>query len=122
MLFARSPHDATAIGTVTDVRITDNNDHVAYPGSGPASDDGRFRATACHLRVEAPAGCYLANPTLVCTGGAGCAFTNTHGGAQIQGDGSAVTALTTAWSLPVTWTLRAEVFRREPIASDTPRP
>ncbi len=96
------------------MQITDNNDRVEYPGSGPASDDGRYRATACRLRVEAPAGCYLANPTLVCSAGAGSAFTNTHGGPHIQGDGWAVTSLTTSWGLPVTWTLRAEVFPRLP--------
>lgn len=102
-----------SIGTVTDVHVTENNDGVAYPGSGPASDDGRYRATACRLRVDAPPGCYLANPTLFCSAGAGSAFTNTHGGPHIQGDGSAITALTTSWGLPVTWTLRAEVFRRD---------
>ncbi len=101
-----------SIGTVTDVQITDNNDHVTYPGSGPASDDGRYRASLRCLRVNAPPGYYLANPILTCSGGAGCAFTNTHGGPLIQGDGIAVTAVTTAWGLPVTWTLRAELYRR----------
>jgi hypothetical protein len=98
-------------GKMTDSEPTENNDHVACNGGGYCSPDGKWRATVLLLKLVAPGAYYLANPSLSCAGDA-CPWTTVDHGPDVQGDGLAITAVARSWSLPVVWTLTADLFPR----------